>query len=104
MTHFTAYLAEGEGALRVKLAGEFDLSGRELADQVLESAGTPSELVLDLSELEFIDSMGVHFIVTAHEQAKERGCELSIVRGGPEVSRVFSLVGLDDALPFSDRV
>jgi len=102
VSHFTAYLAKGEGVPHVKLAGEFDLTGRELADQVLESANGASKLVIDLSGLEFIDSMGIHFIVTAHEQAKERGCDLTIVRGRQEVDRVFSLIGLNDALPFAD--
>lgn len=102
MSYFTAYLAEGGDASRIKLAGEFDFSGRELADQVFDSAAGAPKLVLDLSELEFIDSMGIHFVVTAHERAKERGSELTIVRGGPQVERIFSLVGLDEALPFVD--
>ena len=103
MSNFTAYLAPGpDDACRVKLAGEFDFSGRELADEVLASTGGASRLVLDLSELEFIDSMGIHFVVTAHERARAAGREFSIVRGGPQVERVFNLVGLDDVLPFAD--
>ncbi len=102
MSHFTAYLTDGEGTPRVKLAGEFDLTGRELADRVLETADGAPELVIDLSELDFIDSMGIHFVVTAHEQAQLRGCDLTIVRGRPQVDRVFSLIGLDEALPFAD--
>lgn len=103
MTHFTAYLAEANGeSCRVKLAGEFDLSGRELADNVFASVNGARKIVLDLSELEFIDSMGIHFVVTATERAKEDGRTLTILRGGPQVTRVFNLVGLDDALPFVD--
>ena len=103
MSIFTAYLAEDSaGEARVKLAGEFDFSGRELADDVFDSAGAAPKVVLDLSELEFIDSMGIHFVVTAHERAKREGRVLTIVRGGPQVTRVFSLVGLEDVLPFAD--
>jgi anti-anti-sigma factor len=86
----------------VKLAGEFDFSGRELADEVLASAKGTGKIVLDLSELEFIDSMGIHFVVTAHERARARGRDFTILRGGPQVERVFNLVGLDDVLPFAD--
>jgi len=103
MAYFSAYLADGSnGEARVKLAGEFDISGRDLADEVLASADAARKIVLDLSELEFIDSMGIHFVVTAHQAAEADGREFRIVRGGPEVDRVFKLVGLSDVLPFED--
>jgi anti-sigma B factor antagonist len=103
LSPFTAYLTNGSGdACRVKLAGEFDFSGRDLADEVLASADGARKLVLDLSELDFIDSMGIHFVVTAHERARAAGREFTIVRGGPQVERVFGLVGLDAVLPFAD--
>ena len=103
MAQFSAYLADGaDGASHVKLTGEFDISGRELADEVLASANSGRKLVLDLSELEFIDSMGIHFVVMAHEAARAEGREFTIVRGGPQVDRVFKLVGLGDVLPFED--
>jgi anti-anti-sigma factor len=103
MAYFSAYLADGmNGEARVKLSGEFDISGRELADDVLATANGAPKIVLDLSELEFIDSMGIHFVVTAHQAAEAEGREFSIVRGGPEVDRIFQLVGLSDVLPFED--
>ena len=103
MPDFTAYLARPAGGpCRIKLAGEFDLSGREQVDELLEKTMGESRLVLDLSEVDFIDSMGIQFVVTTHERARLEGRELTIVRGGPNVTRVFGLVGLDDALPFAD--
>ena len=103
LAQFSAYLAEGPGdACRVKLTGEFDISGRELADEVLASANGDRKIVLDLSELDFIDSMGIHFVVTAYQAAQAEGREFSIIRGRPEVDRIFSLVGLGDVLPFED--
>jgi anti-sigma B factor antagonist len=102
-SQFTAYLADAaDGASYVKLAGEFDIAGRDLADEVLASANGARKIVLDLSDLEFIDSMGIHFVVTAHQAAEAEGRELKIVRGGPQVTRIFELVGLDDVLPFED--
>lgn len=104
MPDFSAYLADGpDGACRLKLAGEFDISGRELADELLASVDTGRKLMLDLSELDFIDSMGIHFVVTAHQAAQAQGREFTIVRGGPEVDRIFQLVGLGDVLPFEDE-
>jgi anti-sigma B factor antagonist len=101
--HFTAYLTNGpDGACRIKLSGEFDFAGRPVADDVMEGINGARKVVLDLSELEFIDSMGIHFVVTAHERAQREGRAFTIIRGGPQVTRVFSLVGLDDVLPFAD--
>ena len=100
---FSAYVADSpDGACRLKLTGEFDISGRELADEVLASVDRTRKIVLDLSELDFIDSMGIHFVVTAHQAAQAEGREFSIVRGSPEVDRIFKLVGLGDVLPFED--
>ncbi len=105
MSRLSAYLTNGsDEPCRIKLAGELDLSSRPLADEVLESASHAPKLVLDLSELEFIDSMGIQFVVTAHARAARDGRDFTIVRGGPRVTRVFSLVGLDDVLPFADAV
>lgn len=105
MPYFSADLTEDAGdTCRLKLAGEFDIAARDLADDALARVNGTGKLVLDLSELEFIDSMGIHFVVTAHERARAEGREFTIVRGGPQVSRVFSLVGLDDVLPFQDAV
>ena len=104
MPNFSAYLAGApDGGCRLKLTGEFDISGRELADELLERASDARKIVLDLSELEFIDSMGIHFVVTAHQAAQADGREFTIVRGGPEVDRIFKLVGLGDVLPFEDE-
>lgn len=100
MTRFSAYLSPTEGTPRLKLVGEFDLSVRELADEALEKAADSPELVLDLSELEFIDSTGVQFVIVANEQARERGCQFSIVKGGQAIERVFEALGLSRALPF----
>jgi anti-anti-sigma factor len=103
MAYFSAYLADGsDGEARVKLTGEFDITGRDLADEVLSRAKKARRVILDLSELEFIDSMGIHFVVTAHQYAEESGRDFAIVRGSPEVDRIFRLVGLDSVLPFED--
>ena len=103
MARFSAYLADGpDGSCHLKLTGEFDLSGRELADELFASVNGDRKIVLDLSELDFIDSMGIHFVVTAYQSAQAAGREFAIVRGRPTVDRVFKLVGLGDVLPFED--
>ena len=52
-------------------------------------------LVLDLRELTFIDSSGVHAIVDACVRAERARCRVAVIEGAPQVRRVFRLTGLD---------
>ena len=54
-------------------------------------------VVVDLSDVSFIDSSGIRLIVEA-----ARSLELTVVRGGPEVTRVFGLVGLEGRVTILD--
>jgi anti-anti-sigma factor len=49
--------------------------------------------VLDLRELAFMDSSGVHAIVAASSRAREGGRRLVLVRSRPDVDRIFGLTG-----------
>jgi anti-sigma B factor antagonist len=56
--------------------------------------------VLDLADLEFVDSTGLRVIVRAVEAAHTGGWELTLRQGPPAVRRVFEIAGLLGALPF----
>jgi anti-sigma B factor antagonist len=58
------------------------------------------QLVLDLSELEFIDGSGLHAVSAARLTCQENGCELCIIPGRKELHRLFTISGLDGRLPF----
>ena len=49
--------------------------------------------VLDLRELAFMDSSGVHTIVNASLRARKAGRRLVLVRGRPNIYRMFTLTG-----------
>ena len=49
--------------------------------------------MLDLRELAFMDSSGVHTIVNASARARQLGRRLVLLRGPPDVDRVFKLTG-----------
>ncbi|MBO2452626.1 STAS domain-containing protein [Actinomadura barringtoniae] len=51
-------------------------------------------LVLDLSELEFIDSTGIGVLVWADREATERGRHLAVSGCGPRVRRVLNVYGV----------
>jgi anti-sigma B factor antagonist len=88
----------GNGAAIVKARGELDLStAPELAAALRQAEG---DLVLDFSELDFIDSTGVHVVVDAYQAAQRAGTDFAITGASGEVLRAFELVGLVDRIPF----
>jgi anti-anti-sigma factor len=83
--------------VRVKVVGELDVAVIQRLQQHLDSlARTGETVVLDLSELAFIDSSGLNVIVTTLRQAEREGWELKIDHNmSPTVLRVVKLMGLD---------
>jgi anti-anti-sigma factor len=59
-------------------------------------------LVLDLSELLFIDSSGVHAIVNASLRARQAGRRLVLLRCPANLERLFRLAGNHDDVEISD--
>ena len=89
-----------DDAVVVSLAGELDLASVELAPLLLRLAesGPTATIVLDMSDLGFIDAYGVGVIVGAWKAAKAHGRVLRVdgLHGLP--ARVFRLVGLEPLL------
>ena len=86
------------------LSGELDVvSAPELErclDEVL--ADPHAHVVLDLSDLGFVDSAGVSVLIKAKQDAESSGRTLVLGRPTEQVHRVFALVGLADWLAFED--
>lgn len=90
----------------IQLVGECDLAQQEtLRASVLEvfTVG-PEHIVLDLSDLTFIDSTGIHFVIELHKRARRQGVRLVICPSSRQVQRIFDLCGLTARLPFLPAV
>jgi len=87
------------------LGGALDIAtvpaARRAATELLESGW--EHLVVDLSEVEFMDSQGVHFLLESDSAARERGRRFEIVDGSPAVSRILQMVGVDGHFRRADR-
>ncbi len=91
MESFTA--AWQDGVLR--LSGELDLATAEdLLVAFRSGFNDGSEVILDLSELEFIDSTGIYAFVTIAKEASPRGVVLRSPRR--PVRKVIDLIRLED--------
>jgi len=84
----------------VQLFGELDLVGAPLLASELERTETdrPPLLVLDVSELEFVDSAGLRVILAANARARERGAELVLTPTPPQLQRLLSIAGVEEHL------
>ena len=81
--------------------GELDLaSSRNFEANVRAAAagGKPS-LQIDLRELEFCDSSGLHTIVTLVRDLSPE-IYVTVIPGRPAVHRIFAVAGLHRTLPF----
>ena len=88
----------------ITVSGELDLaSSAALEEELVRLAESDSEqVILDLRELEFMDSTGLSTLVKAHQRAQEAGQRFGLVRGPQQVQRLLSLTGVAERLPFAD--
>lgn len=77
----------------VALQGELDMATAEgLSDWLVDQSG--SVVVVDLSELTFMDSSGISALVVAQNQMTEQGDSLVLTRPSPMVRKTLEVVGL----------
>jgi anti-anti-sigma factor len=80
----------GEAILRV--AGALDLAGGDLLEDAIGPfVGTTPRVVVDLSEVHFIDSSGLGALIALHQRAADVGGELTLRAPSDAVRRVLDL-------------
>lgn len=88
----------------VRTVGELDLAtapilSAQIAD--LRQAGC-RHVIVDLSDLTFIDSTGLRFILECYAESRRDGFTMALLPGPPTVQRVFELTDTTAHLPFID--
>jgi anti-sigma B factor antagonist len=88
----------------VAVTGELDLaSGPELEAELDQIAGPETQLlVVDLRQLDFMDSTGLSILVRAHQRLAGEGCEMGLVKGSQQVQRLLDLTGVAERLRLVD--
>ena len=91
------FFEDGE-TLTARLAPEIDhhlaRGMREEIDEMLFKR-SPTVLVLDFSEVKFMDSSGIGLIIGRSEIARELGCEVRIVGLSNMLKRIVKLSGIE---------
>lgn len=93
-----------DASVVVRLVGEIDLyNAHEVGSALGEIANErPGRVVVDLSEVEFVDSTALGALIEGRRQLGENG--LVLAAPGPEVRRALEVAGLIDHFPVSDSV
>lgn len=87
-----------DGQIVLSLAGELDPHTASTLQDVLDRvlADDSSSLLLDLTELKFIDSSGLRVLIDAHRTLSEGGRELVVRNPSSTARRLFEITKLDD--------
>jgi anti-anti-sigma factor len=101
MTVGEVVVEQDQGAWVVTLRGEHDLSTKpSLGDTLKQTFARGSKVIVDLSEVEFIDSSVLRALAYGRQEAVEHAeHEIAIVApSGAFASRVLRLTGIDKVI------
>ena len=90
----------------LSVGGDLDVVGApDLRQAVVAAVAGGSRLVvLDLSDLDFVDSFGIGAVVGALKRLRQRGGDLALVCPSPRIRRVFEICDLDRILALHDSI
>ena len=85
-----------DGPTVIKLSGEMDVANAHAVSACLNGLlDAGADVVIDLSELQFIDSTGLGVLVTAGGRAREGGHRIRLRAPSKNVASTLSVTGLD---------
>lgn len=79
------------------ISGEIDAASADAFEQRLMPAlATSSSVVLDLSEVSFMDSSGLRALMTIHADVTSRHGTIELSATSPAVDRLLAVTGLNE--------
>jgi anti-anti-sigma factor len=95
--------SKSDEAFTIALCGELDLANADTAEAALEeSLASGNQVIVDMRELEFIDSTGIALLVSALGRGEADRRVRFIPSASPAVTRVLELTGLAERLPLAE--
>ena len=97
-----SHIELGDGWARLKLKGEIDMSTLSGSDEVVERllAGNPTKVMVDLADVDFMDSSGIGVIALLVRRLREQGGSVEVWDARPIVVRAIETCGLDRYVTF----
>ena len=88
------------GAVCLSLSGEVDLANAsDLRAHLDAVAENDNNLIVDMSELRYIDSSGIKTLVDAHRRLGQAKRKMALAAVTPTVQKILSIVGVDRVVP-----
>ena len=102
--NFRVQVRTEDRAVVFAVEGELDLASSPTLEQELDRVRDEDVdlLIIDLRQLRFMDSTGLHALVKANKRATEAGRRFALVRGGAQIERLLSLTGVAELLIVAD--
>jgi anti-anti-sigma factor len=89
-----------EGRTVVTLDGELDLASCQTLERAIEEARelAPEVVIVDLSDLRFIDMSGLRVLLREHQRLERDGKQLALINVGEHAMRLLRLTHLNAVL------
>ncbi|MEZ0109652.1 anti-anti-sigma factor [Catenulispora sp. EB89] len=92
---FSTSTRHDDGRVVLTVAGDVDLAAHARFQADLDQAWDGStDLVIDCSQVDFLDSMGLRVLVHARQRAVDNGRDLVVAAPSEPVLRVLELAGV----------
>jgi anti-sigma B factor antagonist len=100
---FSIHVYREEDRHRLVPTGELDLASASVLEGTAANLcrERATELMVDLRQVDFMDSSGIHALLSVKDICEDSACGFCIVPGPPQVQRLFRITGLD-GLPFCE--
>ncbi len=87
------------GVTKVALNGRLDIEGAQAVDTRFNViAGSKKKIVIDLSDLSFVASMGLRTLMMCARTVKLKGGKMAIANAQPNVLKVLSSSGIGEVV------
>jgi anti-anti-sigma factor len=101
------YYREREHNIRlIKLVGKLDITGTsEIETKFAEySAGERPRVIVDLSEVEFLASIGIRLLTLTAKSVLSRGGKMVLLNPNPDVHHVLDVTGIPSIIPIYSQL
>lgn len=89
----------------ITLTGEIDLqTSPQAREQILQALNDNRHVLVEMSEVEYIDSSGIASLVEGYQDAKSRNLIIGLVNISETTRQVLQLARLDQVFPLYENV
>ena len=95
-----------EQITHLALSGRLNIAGAEQVElkftALVASRAKPS--LIDLSDLEFISSLGLGMFISCAKALKNKGAQMVLLKPTPQVLEILTTVGFDKLIPIENDI